>query len=107
MERRLLGKDLLLVQRAHAKYAGRLDRGGRDETTAKEEGDEEYDKENHEQKEKWMQTAVGGSVSSWPLIARKLSYSRVERHHAEMADWLCEMRKIDEVKKVKEVHHKK
>ena len=54
-----------------------------------------------------MQTAVGGSVSCWPLIARKLSSSKVERHHAEMADWLCEMKKKDEVEKLEEVHQKK
>ena len=54
-----------------ARHAGEPDGKGGDEAAAQDEGHDRYDQSKPSQRAEWTQTAVGGSVSCWPLIVRK------------------------------------
>ena len=55
-----------------------------------------------------MQAALGGLVTCWLPIARKRSWLHLgwEDTVQKWYDWLCEMKKKDEVEKMEEEHQK-
>ena len=75
-------------------------------TAAENESYERYHKENQKQKVEWI--TVGGSVSCWPLPARKRdSMKGWEDTMQKWYDRLPEMKKKGEVKKMYEERQKK
>ena len=65
------------------------------------------DKEKTSQKAEWTQTTVGGSVSCWPLTVKKsVVHPGWEDTVLRWYNWLNEMKKKDEEKKM-EVEHQK
>ena len=98
----------LMVQRVQsapkARHAGKFDGGGRDEAAAKNENYGGYDNEKQSKRKNGCQR----SVNYWLPTAKKRGSIRDGRILCRKCyDWLCDLKKKDEVNKMEEEHQRK
>ena len=82
------------LQRKQGMQEGQTEKKEMRQQAAKNESHEIYDREIQIKNAEWTQTAVGGSVSCWPLIARKRGLH--PGWEETVLRWYSEMKKKDE-----------